>query len=96
MKPAKTTWIAMTATALALILGIAGYFLLPDSLAMQIGVSGRLQNYMPKVPALLLPVALGAVGTVLTRSGEKKTAGLILAVLSPALEAIIFVMNRPQ
>ena len=94
MKPAKTTWIAMTATALALILGIAGYFLLPDSLAMQIGVSGRLQNYMPKVPALLLPVALGAVGTVLTRSGEKKTAGLILAVLSPALEAIIFVMNR--
>ena len=86
----------MTATALALILGIAGYFLLPDSLAMQIGVSGRLQNYMPKVPALLLPVALGAVGTVLTRSGEKKTAGLILAVLSPALEAIIFVMNRPQ
>lgn len=84
----------MTATALALILGIAGYFLLPDSLAMQIGVSGRLQNYMPKVPALLLPVALGAVGTVLTRSGEKKTAGLILAVLSPALEAIIFVMNR--
>ena len=96
MKLEKTTWIALAATALALILGIAGYFLLPDSLAMQIGVSGRLQNYMPKVPALLLPVAAGAVGTVLTRSGEKKTAGLILAVLSPALEAIIFVMNRPQ
>ena len=36
------------------------------------------------------------VGTVLTRSGEKKTAGLILAVLSPVLAAITFVMNWPK
>lgn len=96
MKLAKTTWIALVATALSLILGIAGYFLLPDSLAMQIGASGQLQNYMPKVPALLLPVAVGAVGTVLTRSGEKKAAGLILAVISPVLAAITFVMNWPK
>lgn len=92
----KLTWVALAATAMALILGIGGCFLLPDSLAMQIGASGQLQNYMPKVPALLLPVALGAVGTVLTRSREKRTAGLILAVLSPVLSVITFVMNWPK
>lgn len=45
----------------ALGLAIAGYILLPDVVAVQIGLDGQVSNAMPKLFAVLLPFALSAI-----------------------------------
>ena len=41
---------------------IAGWFLLPDTLVMQVGMSGQSSKSMPKVLGLLIPMAAGMIG----------------------------------
>ena len=83
MRLHKSTFVCIAAVVLSLILAAVAWFLLPDSVGMQLGVSGQVQNFMPKPLALLLPVGLCAVGT-----------GLILALISPVLVVITIFMNH--
>ena len=41
------------------ILGIISFIILPNKVGMQISVSGKLQNYMPKIIAVIIPIGLG-------------------------------------
>ncbi|MBC5737258.1 DUF1648 domain-containing protein [Lawsonibacter faecis] len=94
MRLHKSTFLCIAAVVLTLILAAAAWFLLPDSVGMQLGVSGQVQNFMPKPLALLLPVGLCAVGTGLSFTEERRTAGLILALISPVLVVITIFMNH--
>ena len=38
------------------ILGIISFIILPNKVGMQISVSGKLQNYMPKIIAVIIPI----------------------------------------
>ncbi len=68
---------------------IAGWFVLPDSLVMQIG------NIMPKLPGLLIPVALGVLGAGVASSTaeEKHLAGYITLAAAVIVTAITFFWN---
>ena len=93
MKLHKSTAVCIAATALTLVLAAVGWFLLPGSVGMQFGLSGQLQNFMPKPLALALPVALCAVGAGLSATEERRSAGLILSLVSPALVVFTLFVN---
>ena len=44
------------------ILGIISFIILPNKVGMQISVSGKLQNYMPKIIAVIIPIGLYGLG----------------------------------
>ena len=94
MKLQKTTAVCLAAVAATVILAAVGWFLLPERVGMQLGLSGQLQNYMPKPLALLVPVGLSAVGAGLSAAETRRTAGLVLSLVAPALLAVMFVMNH--
>ena len=70
---------------------VAGWFLLPDQLVMQIGVDGQPGNVMP----LLIPVAVGAVGagTASSAEREKHLAGFLVLAVAAIITGFIFAMN---
>ena len=49
---------------------IVGWLLLPDTLVMQVSMSGQPSKSMPKVLGLLIPMAAGMIGAVRGSCGE--------------------------
>ena len=90
MKKRDILCIAMGIVAVAL--AVAGWMLLPDRVAMQIGMDGGLQNYMPKPLATLLMLALQAVMILLYRSSGRG-AHLAAAVVVLVLPLFTFGIN---
>lgn len=74
---------------------IAGWFVLPDELVMQIGVDGQPSNIMPKLFVLLIPPAVGLVGAGIASSEgrEKHLAGFISLAVAAVITGFMFVMN---
>lgn len=74
---------------------IAGWFLLPDELVVQIGVDGQPSKVWPKLIGLLAPVALGAVGAGIAsgKEKEKRLSGLVVIAVAAIITAITFVWN---
>lgn len=74
---------------------VAGWFLLPDRLVMQIGVDGQPGNVMPKLFGLLIPVAVGAIGAGIASSAvkEKHLAGFITLAAAFFITGLTFFMN---
>lgn len=77
---------------IALVLAAVGWMILPDRVAMQIGIDGGLQNYMPKPLAMLLMLVLQAVMILFYRSSGR-TAHLAAAVVVLVLPLFTFWMN---
>ena len=61
---------------------VAGWFVLPEELVMQIGVDGRPSNIMPKLFGLLIPPAVGLVA-----------AGFITLAVAFLIAGFTFFMN---
>lgn len=51
--------------AVAAVLGVVSYFLLPDTVIMQVSSDGTANTTMPKLPALLIPFLITVAGGVL-------------------------------
>lgn len=77
---------------IAVVLAVVGWMILPDQVAMQISMDGGLQNYMPKLMAMLLMLVLQAVMIGLYRSGGR-AAHLAAAVVVLVLPLFTFWMN---
>lgn len=90
MKKRDVLCIAMG--VIAVVLAVVGWMILPDQVAMQIGMDGGLQNYMPKPMAMLLMLVLQAVMIGLYRSGGR-AAHLAAAVVVLVLPLFTFWMN---
>ena len=80
---------------MAVLLAVTGYFVLPDTLAVQIGLDGVPSNFLPKIPALLIPLLVTVVFSCLymKSKGEGKTENLLLSLLGIGIDIIMFVMN---
>ena len=86
LRPASTGLIAAA---------VAGWFVLPEELVMQIGVDGRPSNMMPKQFGLLIPPAVGLVGAGIASGAdkEKRLAGFITLAVAAAIAGFTFFMN---
>ncbi|MGN1346428.1 MAG: DUF1648 domain-containing protein [Eubacteriales bacterium] len=77
-------------------LGVISWLLLPDIVALQVGVDGQITNTMPKVWAVSIPLVVSVVGSVMNLTGkeEKNKKGSILSVVGIAIMALSLLFNR--
>ncbi len=70
---------------------VAGWFLLPEELIMQIGIDGQPSRVMAKPFGLLVPIALGMIGAGIAcnTDKERKVSGFIVL----AVAAIVTIFN---
>ena len=74
---------------------IVGWFLLPDTLVMQVSMSGQPSKSMPKVLGLLIPMAAGMIGAAYAsrEREERRPRGLIILAIAVAILVIAFVFD---
>ena len=74
---------------------IVGWFLLPDTLVMQVSMSGQPSKSMPKVLGLLIPMAASMIGAAYASSEkeDRRPQGLIILALAVVILAVTFVFN---
>ena len=74
---------------------MAGWFVLPEELVMQIGVDGQPSSVMPKLFGLLIPPAVGLIGAGIASSTgkEKHLAGFITLAVAAVIAGFTFFMN---
>lgn len=77
------------------IAAIAGWFLLPNSLVVQVKMSGEPSKSVPKIIGLLVPVAAAILGASFASSGkaEQRPRGFIILALAAVVLVGIFAFN---
>ncbi|MGN0985873.1 MAG: hypothetical protein ACI4OU_05200 [Candidatus Enterenecus sp.] len=73
---------------------VAGWFLLPAELVVQVGVDGTPSNMMPKLAGVLVPVALAAFGgSRVCKGGKYRPAGILVLAVAAVVEVLLFAWN---
>ncbi len=79
----------------SVILGVISWCLLPDVVAVQIGLDGQVSNTMPKIFAIIIPVAITIVGSIISvKDDQSKSKGIILSLIGLAVMVLTLVFNR--
>lgn len=91
MKKGKLLLTAGTILA-AIILAVAGWIILPDTLVLQVTLSGEAGTTLPKILGLGIPFLLSTVFAVIYYLHENKKH-LLVSILGLVMFAITFIMN---
>ena len=77
------------------ILGIISFIILPNKVGMQISISGELQNYMPKIIAVIIPITVYGFGFLPNRNGQSSEIKryIILALLAIVIQGFMLISN---
>ena len=86
MKKLKVYWPFLPFLVL-LVSGVVGWLVLPEEMVLRNG------SVMPKLLALLAPVALGAFGGSLAAREKTRWAGAVVIVIALVLEIMLFAWN---
>ena len=80
----------------AILLGVVCFFLLPDVVAVQIGMDGQPSNTMPKTFAIVIFLGVSVLGCVmnLTKKAEDRKKGYVLSALGIVLMVLTLFFNR--
>ena len=92
----KKKWISILFVAVAIGLGVISWLLLPDVVAVQVGIDGKITNTLPKVLAVAIPFGVSVVGSVMNLTGKEETnkKGYILSVAGIAIMVLSLLVNR--
>ena len=92
----KKKWISILFVAVAIGLGVISWLLLPDVVAVQVGIDGKISNTLPKVLAVAIPFGVSVVGSVMNLTGKEETnkKGYILSVAGIAIMVLSLLVNR--
>ena len=92
----KKKWISILFVAVAIGLGVISWLLLPDVVAVQVGIDGKISNTLPKVLAVAIPFVVSVVGSVMNLTGKEETnkKGYILSVAGIAIMVLSLLVNR--
>lgn len=76
-------------------LGILGWFILPDVIAVQFNFKGEVSNTMPKLFAIIIPIVIAVIGGVigLVSSGTYWKKGVSLMIVGLVVIVVTFVFN---
>lgn len=84
--------------AVVIILGLVSWFVLPETVAVQVGLNGEVSNTMPKLFALLIPAVISVIGGVIgikrDAPNSKKGAALVVIGFVVMLITLIFNLSR--
>ena len=92
----KKNWIGIFIMIIAIGLGICAWFLLPEVVAVQVGMDGQVTNTMPKLLAILIPFVISAAGVVmnLTNKKENSMKGFVLSLVGIAVMLLTLFFNK--
>ena len=92
----KKKWISILLVAAAIGLGVISWLLLPDVVAVQVGIDGKITNTLPKVLAVAIPFGVSVVGSVMNLISKEETnkKGYILSVAGIAIMVLSLLVNR--
>lgn len=76
----------------ALVLSVVGWIVLPDTLVLQVTMSGGAGTTLPKIAGLALPFLISGVFAVLYNLRENKKH-LMISIIGLVVFIFIFVMN---
>ncbi|MDD6468264.1 MAG: DUF1648 domain-containing protein [Erysipelotrichaceae bacterium] len=90
----KKNLISMLFIVVAIGLGVVSWFFLPDVVAVQVGIDGKITNTMPKVLAIAIPLGVSIVGSAMNLTGkETNKKGYILSVVGIAILIVSLFFN---
>ncbi len=93
MNPKTRLLLVITIGVIAVGLFIAGYIILPDTVVMQLQADGSAGTTMPKLLALLVPLAFtGVFAAFFYKNGATKH--LLVSLLGLAMFLLTFAFNR--
>ena len=88
-------YIKLSLGLIIFILGIISFIILPNKVGMQISISGELQNYMPKIIAVIIPITVYGFGFLPNRNGQSSEIKryIILALLAIVIQVFMLISN---
>ena len=88
-------YIKLSLGLIIFILGIISFIILPNKVGMQISISGELQNYMPKIIAVIIPITVYGFGFLPNRNGQSSEIKryIILALLARVIQGFMLISN---
>lgn len=94
MKKKKALFIV--GIAISVILGVISWFVLPDTVAVQVGLDGNVSNTIPKAAAILVPIAISVIGGIIGITSEETRSkkGALLLCAGIVIALITFFFNR--
>lgn len=87
-------WLSLGVAIITIAVGIIGWFILPDVVAVQIGFDGNVSNTLPKLVAILVPVALSVAGFIMNLKSDEESKGTVLSIIGLVVIVFITVFNR--
>lgn len=92
----KKNLISIIFVIVAIGLGVISWLLLPDVVAVQVGVDGKITNTMPKVLAVAIPLGVSVVGSAMNLTGkeENNKKGYTLSGVGIAIMVLSLLFNR--
>lgn len=92
----KKNLINILLVVVAIGLSVVSWFILPDVVAVQVGVDGQVTNTMPKVLAVAIPLGVSVVGSAMNPAGKdkKNKKGYILSVIGIVIMVLSLLFNR--
>ena len=89
-------WINILLIAAAVALGVYCWMVLPATVAVQVGLDGQATNTLPKMAAIVIPLGLSLVGSLMSLTGKegKNNRGMVLALAGLAVMALSLLLNH--
>lgn len=80
---------------IALAFGAVSWFILPETVAVQIKADGTVSSTMPKLPAVLIPGAMSVIGGLIgiLSEEESRKKGIALMFIGVFIQIISLVLN---
>ncbi len=81
--------------AVAVVLSVVSWFLLPDTVVVQIGVDGQASNTMPKVFAVIVPLVISVIGSAMNLNDDTRQnyRGYVLSIVGIAVMVFSLIVN---
>jgi len=95
VKLSKEKKIGMVFIGISITLAVLGYYILPETVVVQIGLDGKAGNSLPKLVAILLPfgVTLISTGLYMFSKTSNRIKNLIFAVIGILVAVFGFIVN---
>ena len=92
----KKNWVSVALIVAAVVLSVISWILLPDVVAVQIGMDGQASNTMPKAFAVVIPLGISVAGSVmnLKSDGENTKKGFLLSLTGIVVMVLCLLFNR--
>ncbi|MGN1413753.1 MAG: DUF1648 domain-containing protein [Anaerovoracaceae bacterium] len=92
----KKNLVSILLIMIAIGLGICSWSLLPEVVTVQVGMNGQATNTMPKLLAIIVPVGISAIGSImnLTNKKEINMKGFVLAIVGIGAMILTLFFNR--